>query len=322
MPTINLFDQKRVTNDFSIILELSGQEIYRNGQPERAVITNGSYMKSYEEKNLSTIIQIQKGDLINYDNRFWYVTSQSQHRRECWKAFMRPIEHDIIFNLSSTTRKPSKFLLKMPAIVSQTSDYNMRSSKTSLITTVDSEIHLFVQHNDATECILELLNHRIIFGKRAWKIAGISTVEKGFLDITCELVPSQSTDNLEVGVSDCPPDWEKYIDSSIYELNDDAQKPQLPPKGSTSIEKISFVDGVLTWTEDLMKSEFSDSFVGYKVTPYGKKEEWGYDEPILTAGTPFEVSEECCEIAGLPVDIQTIFDDGVERVFFGVKRVV
>lgn len=321
MPTINLFDQKRVVNDFSTILALSGQEIYRNGQSERAVITNGSYMKSYEEKNLSTINKTSKGDLIKYDNRYWYITSQSQHRRECWKAFIRPVEYDIIFNLSSTERKPTKFLLKMPAIVSQTSDYNMRSSKTSLITTVDSEIHLFVQHNDATECIMELINYRIIFGKRAWRIAGISTVEKGFLDITCELVPSQSTDNLEVGISNCPPDWEKYIDSSIYELNDGSQRPPLPPKGSTSIEKISFVDGVLSWTEDLKKAEYGESFAGYKVTPYEKKEIWGCNEPILTAGTPFEVSEERCEVGELPVDVQTIFDDGVERVVFDKKRI-
>lgn len=321
MPTINLFDQQRVASDFSTILALSGQEIHRNGQPERAVITNGSYMKSYEEKNLSTIIKTQKGDLIKYDNRFWYITSQSQHRRECWKAFIRPIEHDIIFNLASTERKPTKFLLKMPAIVSQTSDYNMRSSKTSLITTVDSEIHLFIQHNDVTECIIELINHRIIFGKRAWRIAGISTVEKGFLDITCELVPSQSTDNLEVGVTDCPKDWQKYVDSSIYELNDGTQKPPLPEKGSTSIEKISFVDGVLSWSEDLKKAEYSESFAGYKVTPYEKREVWGYNEPILTAGTPFEVSGESCEIDELPVDVQAIFDDGLERVVFEKKQV-
>lgn len=321
MPTINLFDQKRVASDFSIILALSGQEIYRNGQPEKAVITNGSYMKSHEEKNLSTIIETQKGDLIKYDNRFWYVTSQSQHRRESWKAFIRPVEHDIIFNLASATRKPTKFLLKMPAIVSQTSDYNMRSSKTSLITTVDSEIHVFVQHNDVTDSIMEIINHRIIFGKRAWKIAGVSTVEKGFLDLTCELVPSQNTDNLEAGISDCPKDWEKYIDESIYELKDGAQKPFLPEKGSTTIEKISFADSVLTWSEDLMKAEYVESFVGYKVTPYEKKETWGYNEPILTAGTPFEVRGEKCEVENLPVDIQTIFDDGVERVVFEKKRV-
>lgn len=316
MPTVNLFDQQRVSSDFSIILALSGQEIYRNGQPERAVITNGSYMKSYEEKNLSTIIQTSKGDLIKYDNRYWYITSQSQHRRECWKSFIRPVEHEIIFNLSSTTRKPTKFLLKMPAIISQTSDYNLSYSKTASVINVESEIHVFVQHNDTTERILELLNHRIVFGKRAWRIAGISTVEKGFLDITCELVPSQNTDNLEAGISDCPKDWQKYIDESIYELKDGVQRPPLPEKGSTSIEKISFVDGVLTWTEDIMKAEYAESFVGYKVTPYEKKEIWGYEKPILTAGTPFEVSEERCEVVELPVDIQTIFDDGVERVVF------
>lgn len=321
MPTINLFDQKRAVNDFSIILALSGQEIHRNGQPERAVITNGSYMKSYEEKNLSTIIQPSKGDLIKYDNRYWYITSQSQHRRECWKAFIRPIEHDIIFNLSPTNQKPTKFLLKMPAIVSQTSDYNLSYSKTASVISVESEIHVFIQHNDATESVLELLNRRIIFGKRAWKIAGISTVEKGFLDITCELAPSQSTDNIEAGISDCPQNWKKYIDDSIYELNNGSQKPPLPEKGSTTVEKISFVDGVLTWSEDLMKVEYSESFAGYKVTPYEKKEVWGYDEPILTAGTPFEVSEESCGVEMLPVEIQTIFDDGVERVVFEKIRI-
>lgn len=73
-------------------------------------------------------------------------------------------------------------------------------------------------------------------------------------------------------IRDCPPDWEKYTDESIYELNDGLQKPPLPEKGSTSVEKISFIDRILTWTEDLKKNEYSERFVGYKVTHYEKKE--------------------------------------------------
>ena len=254
-----------------------------------------------------------RGDLVKFEDDFWLITNQVSKRYESYKAKMQRIEHNLIFNLSKLEDKPLKYLLKLPVLVSQTADFNLSYNKQAQIINVESEIHVFTSHNDKTESLLQLLDERIVFGHRTFKIAGISTANKGILDITAQLVPAQVNDNLNAGIADCPQNWQELIDDSTYRVSDE-NVALLPPAGKSSIEFVSFKDGILTFTAEKLKAEFADSLVGYKITTFSKEYVWGYDEPFLKENEAFMTASERVKIDNLPVEVSSVFDNGIERI--------
>lgn len=152
-----------------------------------------------------------------------------------------------------------------------------------------------------------------MFGHRTFKIAGISTANKGILDITAQLIPSQATDNLIAGIANCPENWQELIDESAFSVSD-GSVALLPSQGKSNVEFLSFEDGILIFTAEKLKAEYSDSFKGYKITTFSKEWEWGFDEPILKENEAFMTASESVEIESLPIEISSVFDNGIDRV--------
>lgn len=277
MDMFNIF--KNPSKEFDGFLYINGQEIFHNGKKRYAIITNPN-IKEFNDKYISTNFALQRGDYIYYDNTYWMVWNQVNVARvESFKGIIRQSEHDVIFNLFYTD-VTSKYLLKVPAIIQRTSDYTLRTD--SMMTTVDSEIHVFVKDTPSTCKIADLANKsegQIVLGDRNYDIIGISYEKKGYLDVTCRIGTRNSatdyTNNIYWSTSTTKPaDWESQYDLSFYER--EGQVITLPsiPNGyqtdvavvTTSTAYTSTQAGTITatWTNEVNSQIYAD-FKGYKV---------------------------------------------------------
>lgn len=332
MNQFNLFETNK--RDFRILLNINGSYIYVNGEPKRGLITNTRYVNEFNDKYISTNNLISRGDIVYHDSIYWIIMTQvGTPRYESYKALMRQAEHDIIFNLSYASNPQPKYLLKCPAIVQQTSDFNMEYSRSVETITVNSEIHVFVQDNEKTRKIIELANKtngRIVFGRRSFEITGVSTANKGVLDITCTLTTKTEKDDYDNGIFNPPSNFEDYIDNSMYQLHDGSESGsgdlQLPDVSmSTNVGLInvenSFMSFNVTWDVEDTKNKYL-GFAGYRVRVYR--------ETMFGEGAMLEeqiVTTEYTNIAeyekgenGLSVTIESIFSDGIKSVFLKPQK--
>ncbi|MED5103412.1 hypothetical protein P9858_25160 [Niallia circulans] len=327
MNPFNLFDINR--NDFNFMMDMNGKLIFVNGEPKRALISNTRNLKDYNDKYISTDYNMSRGDIVFYDSMYWMLTTQvGTPRYESYKALMRQAEHDIIFNLSFVSSPPQKYLLKCPAIVQQSSDFGAEYSRSTETITVYSEIHVFVQDNAKTRNIIELANDadgRIVFGRRSFEITGVSTANKGVLDITCTLTTKAPTDDYDNSIYNPPANFEQYIDDSMYQLQDGSGGGsgtlQLPDASvvtnvGTINVTLAFNSYDVTWDIEANKDNYL-GFAGYRVRVYTKM--------IFGEGSMLEEQTVVTEYAnigqhqggdnGLSVTIESIFTDGTTTVY-------
>lgn len=327
MNPYNLFSTNR--DDFSNLMNINGELIFVNGEPKRALISNKKEMSNLNDKYISTNFNMNRGDIVFWDSKYWIITSQvGAPRYESYKAIIRQVEHDIIFNISFAPNSPQKYLLKCLALVQQTSDFGLEYSRLSETISVQSEIHLFVQDNEKTRHIIQLANSsngRIIFGRRSFEITGVSTANKGILDITCTLTTKSQNDDYEIEIYNPPINFEYYIDDSMYEIKDGAsdgsnelQLPEVSVRtnvGTISI-KNSFLSYDVTWSNEINKDNYL-GFTGYRVRVY-RETLWGagdlLEEQVVTIAET-NISEHVNGDYGLLVTIESIFTDGVTTIF-------
>lgn len=312
MPQVNIFKQDSLKTQFKVALTLAGVDCYRNGEPERALITFPTSYKKTDERFYQCEREACRGDLIKFDEKYWYVTSQPAERYHAFKSLIQQAEFDVIFNLSKLENRPEKYLVKMPAIVTQASDFNLRYQSNVQMTFVDSELHILVKNCSQIRPLLSAFDSRIMFAGRAYKIAGVSVVQKGLLDVTCQLDELKTNDNIDENIADCPRNWQSLIDDSIYRVRDSELLEMPEPTAVTSCDFISFKGGILTFTADKLKDRYK-SFKGYKVTTYQEEYAWGFDEPI-TKEVSVEVSKEQVAIEKLPAKVATIFENYEQRI--------
>lgn len=315
-------------NDFHTMMDIAGVPIYVNGVPRRAFISNTRYLKEQNDKYISTDFEFKRGDIIYYDNRYWMVITQvGTPRHESYKGMIRQLEHDIIFNLYDVENRPSKYLLKVPSIVSQTSDFVAEYSRTTQFITITSEIHVIVQDNEKTRRIVELVNNggRIIFGYRAYDIIGVSSTQKGVLDFTCTVSTFQEGDDRENNIpKPVPSDIEQYLDTSMYEIEGKDEEPSFNlPTGDelTEVDLAYYTTGgTLGWRREKKYMDF-DGFMGYRlvvksstmfstITVLDVVVEDTSDIPSYEIGTDSDLDKGY----GWEVEISSIFTDGTVTV--------
>ena len=333
MNPYNLFKTNK--DDFQFLLDINSSYIYVNGEPKRGLVTNTRYIKEFNDKYISTNYNMSRGDIVYYESLYWIIMTQvGVPRYESYKALMRQAEHDIIFNLSYTSNPQTKYLLKCPAIIQQTSDFNMEYSRTVETITVNSEIHVFIQDNVKTRKVIELtnsINGRIVFGRRSYEITGVSTANKGVLDITCTLTTKIPTDDYDNGIFNPPSNFEDYIDNSMYQLHDGSESGsgdlQLPDESmSTNVGLInvenSFMSFNVTWDVEDTKNKYL-GFAGYRVRVYRETmfgEGAMLEEQIVTTEYVNIPEYEKGE-SGLSITIESVFSDNVTTIYLKPQKV-
>ena len=281
MDQFNIFSKP--SNDFNFMLKVGGEELFVNGTKQCAIITN-SDIKEFNDKYISTTFKTVRGDYIYYQDMYWMIWNQvTVPRAESYKGIMRQAEHDVIFNLYYTQPSTtSDYLLKCPAIIQRTSDYTPRYDE--MMTLVDSEIHVFVRDTASTRRINNLIgipNGKIVIGKRAYEITGISYEKKGYLNITCKMSTGNSgidyTNNIYWTSDGAPSGWANNYDLSFYEREgENDEEPSLPdvPNGYQTYLTVTTISTAhsseqagtvtATWSDEVNKETYAN-FKGYKV---------------------------------------------------------
>jgi len=71
----NIFDNSTAEQDFEYILYYRGSSVLRNGVPVRALISNTNLEQHYDDKKITTLEELNRGDVIDYDGKTFMVIS-------------------------------------------------------------------------------------------------------------------------------------------------------------------------------------------------------------------------------------------------------
>ncbi|MBA9088039.1 hypothetical protein FHR92_004533 [Fontibacillus solani] len=97
---INLFNVDDDSN-FKHMLESVGRSITVNRNPTetKAIITNTSLNTEYDDRKISSLEPLNRGDMIEYNgNRYMLISEVNDKRYSHYKGIMRHLTHEIVFN--------------------------------------------------------------------------------------------------------------------------------------------------------------------------------------------------------------------------------
>ncbi|MEC1715936.1 hypothetical protein [Schinkia azotoformans] len=200
----NLFDTG--TNDINYLLESAGINVSINNNSTKAIITNTPLNKFYDGKKITTLTEIKRGDIVNYENSKFIIISESATKRNNkYKALMRKCESEIYFKvdeiktptgevdyLGQPIYNTTEIHELFPVIVdSQTFDIQNGQAINMPVGTI------LVSFQDNANTNFIKLDHRFIKYGKAWKIVGIDKTKKGLVTLTAEIGLTSSYDDLE-----------------------------------------------------------------------------------------------------------------------------
>ncbi|GED25176.1 hypothetical protein BAG01nite_12780 [Brevibacillus agri] len=191
---INLFQSN--PDDFQYILDTIGQNVQINNQSVKVVISNTTLSTDVDDKKISTLTPIERGDIVHYNNEDWLIISEVNGQRNGrYRAFMRVCDYPIKINFG--------IVKEFPAIV----DGRVFDVETGQYMTLPaSKILVTLQENQET---LEIeAGQRFIKMGRAWKVEAIDRTHKGLLRLWCKQDQFNSAvDDVENEIADA----RKYV---------------------------------------------------------------------------------------------------------------
>jgi hypothetical protein len=175
-----------VEQDFKYFLDCRGTDILKNGFSIRALITNTNVNASYDDKKITTLDEIKRGDIIEYDNKTFMVISEEVGKRyDKWKGIMRLLPFSITFNSSCTFYSVHAYI--------ETQSFGVQNGQ--IMTLADGKIFVHVPNNSDSEKIK--IGDRFIKSNQAFKISGIDSYSRpGIVTLTCDKDQLDATDDL------------------------------------------------------------------------------------------------------------------------------
>jgi Bacterial Ig-like domain (group 2) len=180
---VNLFQFN--PNDFQYILDSLGKDVLINKQSVKAVISNSTLSTELDDKKISTLTAISRGDIVHYNNEDWIILSEVNGQRSGrYRAYMRVCDYPIKFNFKGIIKE-----------ISTSIDGKVFDVETGQFMTLpNSKILVMLQEN--TETLQIEVGQRFIKMGRAWAVEGIDRTQKGLLILWCK------QDQLEDAVDD------------------------------------------------------------------------------------------------------------------------
>lgn len=224
----NIFENN--TKDFEFMLQSAGQQIFVNGLPYKAIISQQKSIKTKNDIFISTKEPFERGATVFYKGLHWLLQSPMVVPRvNSHKGLITLAEHEVTFNLKDLEDenglRPVKYLLKCACVVSLSSDFTGNYNKFLGGDTLASEIHVFVTDNQKTRRIQALLQQgsevQIVFGGFLYEALGVSTVSKGVLEITFKQELLNDYVDVENGIawkSYAPDDWRDRIEDTMLQV--------------------------------------------------------------------------------------------------------
>lgn len=185
------------TNDFTFILDSIGESVKVNGVNVKAVITNTTLTSNYDDKKISTLEGIKRGDMVSYRNGDWLIISDvnGQRYNKC-KAIMRKC--NCAFQIQTGTTKKLKGYDSMGRPIYETVQQTYADVKgiadvlwlsvtdNQPINLPQGQIFVTVQDNQDTQK-MTVGSTFTMFGE-TWKVDGINKTRAGLLIITCSKI--------------------------------------------------------------------------------------------------------------------------------------
>ncbi|WP_339185593.1 Ig-like domain-containing protein [Brevibacillus sp. FSL K6-6036] len=187
---VNLFQSN--AEDFQYILDSLGQTVQINNQPVNAVISNSTLSTDTDDKKISTLTAISRGDRVHFNNEDWIILSEVNGQRNGrYRAYMRVSDYSIKFNFQGMVKA-------FPTIV----DGKVFDVETGQYMPLpNSKILVTLQENQET--LLITVGQRFIKMGRAWAVEGIDRTQKGLLILWCKQDQfNEAVDDIENEIAD------------------------------------------------------------------------------------------------------------------------
>lgn len=184
------------TQDIQFLLDNAGKDVLINDTPAKALITNPS-ITEYEEKYISTLQRVSRGDIVAYDNeKYISITESTTKRHGKYKALMRHCNYDIelpgeetciIVGYDELDRPIYECTYGDPIYVSSIVDNKSFSvDGQNAINVPENEIIATLQDNQSNRDKL-VVNNTFTVMSKTWTVLNQDLTKNGLLILTCEI---------------------------------------------------------------------------------------------------------------------------------------
>jgi GTPase SAR1 family protein len=198
---------RRIETMMDFFLREKGELIHINGVQQIAMVRDATdNIQATDEKIIRTASPIHTGDLIDYRNERFLITSEISQHDQSYRGRMRKCNYSIAFNWNGN--------VKWVNAIVEGESFSVDSG--TIISVPTGIIHVYVQDNADTRDIR--LNNRFYNTHQPFKVTGIDYTVKGISKLNGALDMISSTDDdVENNIADR---W-KYELAHTYSLNID-----------------------------------------------------------------------------------------------------
>lgn len=195
----NLFEREG-TDNFEFLIDQIGSDVSINeaSTPTRAIVTNTNLEQNYDDRRISTMSPLNRGDIVIYNGKKYMVISEVNEKRyNKFKGIMRRLTHTIIVNSSC----------RFCALDSYVVNTNLGVSGGLVLSNVKGDMQVYTsQFNKESEV---KIGDRFLLDGQAFKVTGIDSFSKpGIVILNCEMDQiNPATDDVEnhvAGGKACP----------------------------------------------------------------------------------------------------------------------
>lgn len=174
---INIFNLSDTT-DYEFLLSQMGSNVIINeaSTPIKAIITNTNLDQNYDDKKISSLSSLQRGDIVDYaGQRFMIISEESTKRYNKFKGIMRLLPHTIIINSQC----------RFYALDCYITVGNLGVTSGQVISIADGTIQ--VHFSNRIHEFKVKLDDRFFVNGQVFKVTGIDDFSReGIVNLTCE----------------------------------------------------------------------------------------------------------------------------------------
>jgi len=162
-----------------------GKDIKVNGVSQRAIITEANEkIAQNADKYIHCKFTIQTGDIIEYDNKKYIITSQIIKSTNSYCARLEQCTYNIAFNFKGKIERFDAFIETKVMDIETNQFMSLPSGK----------IIVYLRENTYSKSIA--LRQRFINTGQAWEVTGIDRSALGLVKLYCDLTTTAKDDDL------------------------------------------------------------------------------------------------------------------------------
>lgn len=164
------------TKDYTYMLKSLGADVTKNGEPIRALVTLTELEQKNDDRRISSLAPLSRGDLINYEGRNYMMISEiATTRYNKYKGVMRLLSSSIIFNQDCVYKTAQCYI--------EVEGFSVQSG--GVISTARGSIDVHMSDNELAKSIK--IGNRFIKYGQAFKVVGIDRLSRpGMAIITAD----------------------------------------------------------------------------------------------------------------------------------------